>query len=136
MAGRSRRTPIPACTATSPARLSLGAAGLPGLPLWNSLSTVRRALRQTFLFGGYQFAQLKWQRLAKMQQQVASEKPDYLLNVNQIEYIDHLMSEFEIEPVTLHLDRIEASSSVRLIPAERFPQPHLSSEAVATQNKS
>lgn len=77
--------------------------------------------RGAFLFGSHQLLQLKLQRLAEMRLRVASQSPDYLLNVNEVEYVDHIVSEFEIPPVALGLDSIEASSSSKLIPAESFP---------------
>ena len=75
-----------------------------------------------FLFASHQLAQLKLHQLAQMRVRVASENPDYLLNVNEIEYVDHIVSEFEIPLVVLGVDAIEASSSSKLVPAELFPQ--------------
>jgi hypothetical protein len=61
------------------------------------------------------------QRLELLKQAVRSENADYLLNVNEAEYVTHTVSHFAIEPLVLHFDDIEASSYEKMIPAELFP---------------
>jgi hypothetical protein len=52
---------------------------------------------------------------------IDSEKDDYILNVNECDYIAHKLSESIIEPLEIHEDQIYASSCERMIPAEHFP---------------
>jgi hypothetical protein len=52
---------------------------------------------------------------------IDSEKDDYILNVNESDYIAHKLSESIIEPLEIHEDQIYASSCERMIPAEHFP---------------
>jgi hypothetical protein len=53
---------------------------------------------------------------------IESEKDDYILNVNESDYIAHKISEAIIEPLEIHVGDIYASSSERMIPAEYFPR--------------
>ncbi|KAB0300693.1 hypothetical protein F2Z80_16335 [Vibrio fortis] len=53
---------------------------------------------------------------------IESLKDDYILNVNESDYIAHKLSEAVIEPLEIHEDQIYASSSERMIPAEHFPR--------------
>src|ERR1700722_2182996 len=59
------------------------------------------------------FEQLK----AKLQ----IENKNYLLNVNRTEYLNHVVSEYEIRPLGLDFDKASVSSSEGMIPAEAFP---------------
>jgi hypothetical protein len=52
---------------------------------------------------------------------IESEKDDYILNVNESDYFEHKLSEAIIEPLQIHEDKIYASSSERMIPADYFP---------------
>ena len=52
---------------------------------------------------------------------IESEKEDYILNVNESDYIAHKLSKTIIEPLEIHEDKIYASSSEQMISAERFP---------------
>lgn len=52
---------------------------------------------------------------------IESEKDDYLLNVNENDYIDHKVSEAIEDKLEIHIDQIYASSEEKLIPAEYFP---------------
>ena len=51
---------------------------------------------------------------------IESETDDYLLNVNEADYIAFKVSEAEVEPLKIHEDKIYASSSEQMIPAEYF----------------
>lgn len=57
----------------------------------------------------------------QLQEKVNSENQDYLLNVNESEYIDHLVSEFTINPPTVDFDNLYADHTEKAIPAERHP---------------
>jgi hypothetical protein len=52
---------------------------------------------------------------------IENEKDDYLLNVNEEDYIKHKLSEATIEPLQIYIDQLSASSHERMIPAEHFP---------------
>ncbi len=52
---------------------------------------------------------------------IESEKDDYLLNVNEDDYVAFKVSQAEIDPLEIHDDQIYASSSEQMIPAEYFP---------------
>ena len=43
------------------------------------------------------------------------------LNVNEEDYIAHKVSEAQMDPIEIHEDKIYASSSEQMIPAEYFP---------------
>jgi hypothetical protein len=57
----------------------------------------------------------------QMKATAQSETADYLLNVNEEEYIEHLQHRFTIEPLKIHLDDAQVSAHEENIPAERFP---------------
>lgn len=50
--------------------------------------------------------------------EVKQQNDDYILNVNKEEYIQHLISEFRIDPVEIHKDQLSVSSHEEQIPAE------------------
>ena len=52
---------------------------------------------------------------------IESENDDYLLNVNEEDYMAFKVSEAQIEPLEIYDDKIYASSSEQMIPAEYFP---------------
>ncbi len=52
---------------------------------------------------------------------IEAEKDDYLLNVNENDYINHKVSEATENKLEIHTDKIYASSEEKLIPAEYFP---------------
>lgn len=52
---------------------------------------------------------------------IESEKDDYILNVNEDDYVTHRVSEAAVDNIEIHVDDIYASSSEQMIPAEYFP---------------
>lgn len=52
---------------------------------------------------------------------IESENDNYILNVNEDDYIAHKVSEATVENLEIHVDVIYASSSEQMIPAEYFP---------------
>ncbi|RZP37220.1 MAG: hypothetical protein EVA22_02150 [Alteromonas sp.] len=52
---------------------------------------------------------------------IESENDNYILNVNEDDYIAHKVSEATVENLEIHVDDIYASSSEQMIPAEYFP---------------
>jgi hypothetical protein len=65
--------------------------------------------------------------LASIQEEIKatirSETAEYLLNVNDDEYLQHLLDQFRLEPLQIHFDKVSASPHEEMIPAERFPGP-------------
>lgn len=51
---------------------------------------------------------------------IASERDDYILNVNESDYIAFKASEAEVEEIVISDDEVYASSSEQMIPAEYF----------------
>lgn len=51
---------------------------------------------------------------------IGSEKDDYILNVNESDYISFKVSEAEVEEIVIYDDKLYASSSEQMIPAEYF----------------
>ncbi|MCL5796695.1 MAG: hypothetical protein M1579_04245 [Gammaproteobacteria bacterium] len=52
---------------------------------------------------------------------IDNEQDDYLLNVNEVDYVNFQTDKAKIEHLVIHDDRIYASSSEKMIPAEYFP---------------
>lgn len=73
------------------------------------------------LFSEQDFYHLVRQKESTIQQKIDSEKDDYLLNVNQVEYINHLVETYKLEPVSLMVDQVYATEKEEMIPAERYP---------------
>lgn len=57
-------------------------------------------------------------------QAVKHQNDDYILNVNREEYIQHLVSEFSIEPIEIHKDGLSVSTHEEMIPAEIHPSSY------------
>ncbi|MEQ3639961.1 MAG: hypothetical protein ABNH03_09395 [Alteromonas sp.] len=53
---------------------------------------------------------------------IESERDDYILNVNEDDYVAHRVSEATVEYLEIHVDNIYASSSEQMIPSENFPR--------------
>ncbi|MCW9026583.1 MAG: hypothetical protein OQJ77_04635, partial [Thiovulaceae bacterium] len=53
---------------------------------------------------------------------IESENDDYLLNVNEDDYIQYKVSAAKVDTLEIHEDDIYASSSEQMIPAEYFPR--------------
>ena len=49
---------------------------------------------------------------------VQQEDPEYLLNVNEEEFVRHLKERYSLEPLTFYFDRVEASSEERDVEAQ------------------
>ena len=73
------------------------------------------------LFAEVDFSTMSDRVVRAVANQVDQEKADYLLNVNQAEYIQHIVEKYRLDPLVIRLDRIEASPAERSVPAERFP---------------
>lgn len=53
---------------------------------------------------------------------VEQESENYILNVNEEEYIEHLYSKHLIEKLEIHFDEKYVTTSEQMIPAEHFPR--------------
>jgi len=60
--------------------------------------------------------------LAKIKDTVWNETADYLLNVNEEKYAQHLITKFWLEPLQIHFDDMYVTTREEQIPAERFPK--------------
>ncbi|GIU02173.1 hypothetical protein TUM4630_32960 [Shewanella algidipiscicola] len=57
-----------------------------------------------------------------LDQAIKRQADDYILNVNREEYLQHLISEFCIEPIEIHKDGLSVSTHEEMIPAEMHPR--------------
>jgi hypothetical protein len=73
------------------------------------------------IFADFDFGLFSQEQFDKLGQRINREDRNYLLNVNRTEYLIHLASEFEIDPLQLHFDKMSISSAEIMVPAERFP---------------
>jgi hypothetical protein len=56
--------------------------------------------------------------LSKLEQ----ENGDYLLNINEDDYVQHMVAGMSVDPLVIHADQIYVSSSERMISATHFPR--------------
>jgi len=75
------------------------------------------------LFGEISFAERSRQLLASAKAKILAEDPDYLLNVNESEYVHHLVAAYLLDPIRFYTDQITAETYEQKITAEQFPQP-------------
>jgi hypothetical protein len=80
-----------------------------------------RTYEQFNVFMEVDFDSYSRSRLESLKQTIHGEREDYLVNVNENEYVEHLLSLYCVEPLKLDFDNIEGSSREEMIPAERFP---------------
>jgi hypothetical protein len=73
------------------------------------------------LFGETEFSGVTEGVLRAVAEQINSEKTDYLLNVNQTQYVQHVIDKYRFAPLLIHFDAVEASPTERSVPAEHFP---------------
>lgn len=53
--------------------------------------------------------------------EIESESEDYILNTNQIEYINHIVEKFEIEKLFVDFEKAFVSDFEKEIPSDNFP---------------
>ena len=87
------------------------------------------------LFGETEFSEVTDGVLRAVREQINSEKTDYLLNVNQTQYVQHIVETYRFDPLEIYFDSIEASPTERSVPAERFPSFAFSVEPGAHYTK-
>lgn len=79
-------------------------------------------MRRSRIFGERELRDFLEASKANIAHSIESEKDDYILNVNEDDYIAHKVSEAMVDNLEIHVDGIYASSSEQMIPAERFPR--------------
>ena len=60
-------------------------------------------------------------RTQQLRAKIYEETPQYLLNINDQEYLDHVESSYMVDTLIIHFDQVSVSSKEKLIAAERFP---------------
>jgi len=83
---------------------------------------MRRSYGKTKIFAERKLNDYLEQRILATIHSIEQENDDYLLNVNERDYIQHKTDEAYVEPLQIHQDQIYASSSEQMIPAEYFPR--------------
>lgn len=82
---------------------------------------MRRSYGKTNIFAERGLRDYLEQQKRSVIQTIENESDDYLLNVNERDYIQHKSAQAYVEPLEIHEDQIYASSSEQMIPAEYFP---------------
>jgi len=79
-------------------------------------------MSRTFhIFAEREFDEFSRSLIERLSGKIQSEDKNYLSNVNRTQYLDHIVSEFEISPLGLDFENLSVSTSERLIPGERLP---------------
>jgi hypothetical protein len=74
------------------------------------------------LFAEVSFGERSRQLLASAKAKILSEDADYLLNVNEFEYIQHLVAAHTLDPIRFNTEAVTAETFEQQIAAEQFPQ--------------
>ena len=77
--------------------------------------------KKTQIFAEKQLRDFLEQRKLSVIQSIQNEDDNYLLNVNENDYVKHKLSLAYVDPLQIHEEKIYASSSEQMIPAEQFP---------------
>ena len=77
--------------------------------------------KKTQIFAEKQLRDFLEQRKLSVIQSIQNEDDNYLLNVNENDYFKHKLSLAYVDPLQIHEEKIYASSSEQMIPAEQFP---------------
>jgi hypothetical protein len=73
------------------------------------------------LFSEQNFYRFVLEKENSIQQKIEREKDDYILNVNKVEYIKHLVNLYQLDSVSLETDQVYATEREEMIPAEKYP---------------
>src|SRR5215470_16844285 len=73
------------------------------------------------LFGDISFFGYSANRLANVKAEIMAEKPDYILNVNETEYLAHLEAQYALEPIVFDVAGMTMEVEERQVGANRFP---------------
>src|SRR5258708_26269612 len=73
------------------------------------------------IFSEVELSDVLRRKRASMLSEIGAEPANKLLNSNETDYVRYLVDKYQIEPVVIHADRIQASHSERQIPIEQHP---------------
>jgi hypothetical protein len=73
------------------------------------------------IFSDVAFFAFSQARQSEAASTILTEDSNYLLNVNETEYLQHLESRFRLDPITFDFDHITMAAEERMVPASRFP---------------
>jgi hypothetical protein len=90
--------------------------------------------RSLTIFAEMSFFEFSRHLTGKAKTEILSQDPDYMLNVNETEYIEHLISTFTLDPIRFNVADVTADTCEQMIPAERFP--HFGHRVTAGQSYS
>ena len=77
-----------------------------------------------YAFSDYDSFSLIEKRKSQILSAINSQPDNYILNVNKIEYIEGLVSEFVIPPIEIHRDQLTVLPCEAQIPAEIHPNSY------------
>ena len=83
---------------------------------------MRRGYEKIKIFHGVMLRDYLEKKKQNVISKIESEGDDYLLNVNENDYIQYLAAAASIEPLEIHIEQIYVTSSEEMIPAEHFPR--------------
>jgi hypothetical protein len=69
----------------------------------------------SYLFAEISFAEFSRQLLNEAISRIRSEQQDYLLNVNESEYLAHLESSYSLEPIAFHIEQISMDAEETMV---------------------
>jgi hypothetical protein len=73
------------------------------------------------LFDESNFYQWELNCFQTLAETIKAENEEYILNVGEDDYIDHLVSKFALDPLVFSFEAADATDSEKMIPAEQFP---------------
>ncbi len=77
---------------------------------------------QTFnLFSDYRLSTIFENQRQELRIEILNENEDRLLNINETKYIQYLVNKYEINPIVVYYEKLNASENECDIPAENFP---------------
>ena len=71
------------------------------------------------IFAEREFSAVAQAALQKLRVQINNEDQQHILNVNRTQYIDHLFSEYSLEPAIFDFDGVTVSTEERVLPTEQ-----------------
>lgn len=67
-------------------------------------------------------------KIQEIKSRIEGESDDYILNVGEEQYIEHLKNEFTLEVPEIHVDQVYAGTYEKDIPGNRFPMEFMISD--------
>ena len=90
---------------------------------------MRHYIRKGFhAFSKFDSSTIFDQRRTSIKSEINGQNEDYILNVNREDYIQHLITKFQINPIEIHRDQLNVSTHEELIPAEIHPRSYSMSQ--------